>query len=86
MEPAAVQAGIAALDVPFYLHPRNPLTSWARIYALRLIGSGLFDRHWPFENVEHANKGFDAAAISENDRFKIGRVNAARLLKLPLGS
>jgi 2,3-dihydroxybenzoate decarboxylase len=170
------------LDVPFYLHPRNPLTSWAPIYAghewllgptwafgqetavhaLRLIGSGLFDRHprlqiilghlgeglpismwridnrnawvegsrghkaqqpiayyfhrnvylttsgnfrtqslidaileigsdrimfatdWPFENVEHAAKWFDAAAISENDRFKIGRVNAARLLKLDL--
>jgi 2,3-dihydroxybenzoate decarboxylase len=53
------------LDVPFYLHPRNPLPSMAQAYdghpwllgpnwafgaetavhALRLIGSGLFDRH-----------------------------------------
>ena len=53
------------LDVPFYLHPRNPLPQDARIYqgaewligptwafaqetavhALRLMGSGLFDRH-----------------------------------------
>jgi gamma-resorcylate decarboxylase len=53
------------LDVPFYLHPRNPLPSAAQIYeghpwllgptwafgqetavhALRLMASGLFDRH-----------------------------------------
>ena len=53
------------LDAPFYLHPRNPITSWAQIYdghpwlmgptwafaqetavhALRLMASGLFDRH-----------------------------------------
>jgi 2,3-dihydroxybenzoate decarboxylase len=56
---------VAKLDVPFYLHPRNPLTSMAQIYeghpwllgptwafaqetavhALRLMASGLFDRH-----------------------------------------
>jgi 2,3-dihydroxybenzoate decarboxylase len=55
----------AALDVPFYLHPRNPLPNQRRVYqgrnellgptwaftvetathALRLITSGLFDRH-----------------------------------------
>src|SRR4029078_1660881 len=54
-----------ALDVPFYLHPRNPLPQDARIYkgaewlmgpiwafghetavhALRLMGSGLFDKY-----------------------------------------
>jgi gamma-resorcylate decarboxylase len=53
------------LDVPFYLHPRNPLPSQAKIYeghtwllgptwafavetsihALRLMGSGLFDKY-----------------------------------------
>jgi gamma-resorcylate decarboxylase len=53
------------LDVPFYLHPRNPISSWAQIYdghpwllgptwafgqetavhALRLMASGLFDKH-----------------------------------------
>ena len=58
-------AACEKLGVPFYLHPRNPLPSWARIYeghpwllgptwafgnetaihALRLFGSGLFDRH-----------------------------------------
>jgi gamma-resorcylate decarboxylase len=58
-------AQVAKLDVPFYLHPRNPHLSQAQIYeghtwlmgptwafgqetavhALRLMGSGLFDRH-----------------------------------------
>ncbi len=175
-------ATVERLDVPFYLHPRNPLKRDARIYdghpwlmgpswafgqetavhALRLMGSGLFDefprlaivighmgeglpfsmwrvdncnawvenRHsypakrkiadyfsenfwittsgnfrtqalinsileigadrimfstdWPFENIDHAAVWFDQAAISENDRKKIGRTNASRLFKLGL--
>jgi 2,3-dihydroxybenzoate decarboxylase len=58
------------------------------IDAILEIGSDriMFSTDWPFENVEHAAKWFDAAAISENDRFKIGRVNAAKLLKLDLHS
>lgn len=56
---------VERLDVPFYLHPRNPLPSWSPIYqghpwllgptwafgaetavhALRLMCSGLFDKH-----------------------------------------
>ncbi len=56
---------VEKLDVPFYLHPRNPIGAWAQIYdghpwlmgptwafgqetavhALRLMASGLFDRH-----------------------------------------
>nr|BBD84685.1 putative amidohydrolase [Chromobacterium sp.] len=173
-------AAVASLDVPFYLHPRNPLPADARIYdghpwllgpawafgqetavhALRLMASGLFDElpalqiilghmgeglpysmwridhhndwtrtppgcpakkklaeyfrgnfylttsgnfhtqtlinailevgadrilfstDWPFENVDHAALWFDAAAIGENDRAKIGRSNAARLFRL----
>lgn len=58
-------ATVEKLDVPFYLHPRNPVAAWAQIYqghpwlmgptwafgqetavhALRLMASGLFDRH-----------------------------------------
>ena len=170
----------AALDRPFYLHPRDPIESWAKIYhghpwllgsawafgvetathALRLMGSGLFDRHpelqvvlghlgeglpflvwrldhrvaneprgyagqrtfqqylssnfnlttsgafrtpslhdwiseigvdrllfstdFPFEEMAWASEWFDAAPISENDRIKIGRTNAARLFRLDL--
>jgi len=173
-------ASVERLGIPFYLHPRNPLSQDSRIYdghpwllgptwafgqetavhALRLIGSGLFDEHpkleiivghmgeglpysmwridhrngwvkaphkhkarrkirdyfnenfylttsgnfrtqtlidaileisadrilfsvdWPFENVDHASDWFDSASISEADRLKIGRQNAARLFKL----
>jgi predicted TIM-barrel fold metal-dependent hydrolase len=176
-------ATVEQLDVPFYLHPRNPLKRDARIYeghpwlmgpawafgqetavhALRLMGSGLFDEHpklaivlghmgeglpfsmwrvdhcngwvenrhnypakrhiadyfsenfyittsgnfrtqalinailevgadrimfstdWPFENIDHAADWFDLVNISENDRRKIGRTNAAKLFKLNLG-
>ena len=42
----------------------------------------MFSVDWPFEEIEHAAVWFDAADISENDRLKIGRDNAARLLKL----
>ena len=171
---------VESLDVPFYLHPRNPLPGMAQIYeghpwllgptwafgqetavhALRLMGSGLFDKYprltiilghmgeglpysmwridnrnawvkatpnypakkkiaeyfqdnfylttagnfrtqtlidaileigadrilfstdWPFENIDHAADWFDVASISEADRKKIGRLNAARLFKL----
>ncbi|MES2258121.1 MAG: amidohydrolase family protein [Pseudomonadota bacterium] len=174
-------ASVQALDVPFYLHPRNPLASHAPIYeghpwllgptwafgqetavhALRLMGSGLFDAFpalkiilghlgeglpysmwrvdnrnawiegkrnysaekpisayfhenfylttsgnfrtqtlidamleigsdrilfsadWPFENIDHAADWLDTASISDNDRVKIGRGNAARLFRLP---
>ena len=173
-------AALAQLDVPFYLHPRNPMPVDSRIYqdhgwlmgptwafgqetavhALRLMGSGLFDDHpslrivighmgeglpysmwrvdhrngwmtgpkrhaakrkmadyfnenfyittsgnfrtqslvdammeissdkimfsadWPFENIDHAANWFDACSISENDRLKIGRLNAMKLFKL----
>jgi 2,3-dihydroxybenzoate decarboxylase len=175
-------AEVEKLDVPFYLHPRNPLPSAAQIYeghpwllgptwafgqetavhALRLMASGLFDAHpqlkivlghmgeglpysiwrvdhrnawtgqpprypakrklgeyfqqnfwlttsgnfrtqtligamlelgterimfstdWPFENIDHAARWFDAAPISEADRLKIGRSNAAALFRLSL--
>ncbi len=165
---------VAALGVPFYLHPRNPLPgsryyqgreallgpTWAftvetASHCLRMMVAGLFDRHpeltivighmgellpfavarteqrlshiptmklergpqeilresffittsgnfhtpsllgamlqvgadrilfaadYPFERTAEAAAWFDAAPISEGDRLKIGRTNAARLL------
>jgi 2,3-dihydroxybenzoate decarboxylase len=171
-------AKAAELNVPIYLHPRDPLASQQRIYeghpellsaawaygvetsthALRLITSGLFDRHpgvnvilghlgetlpfgiwrvqhiinrrgmckdlkkniaayladnffittsgvfrtqalldtmlevssdrilfstdYPYESAEEAATWFDSCTISERDRVKIGRENAARLFNL----
>ena len=171
---------VAELDVPFYLHPRNPLPgaiaayeghnwllgpNWAfhaetAVHALRLIGCGLFDEHpnlqiilghlgegipaylwridhrndwmkaphkyaakkwvrdyvrsnfvlttsgnfstsalnqaiteigiervlwsadYPFEDISDAAEWFDALALSEEDRRRIGRANAQKLFKL----
>ncbi len=168
---------IVELDVPFYLHPRNPLSANAGIYAgreellgptwafavetgthaLRLLTSGLFDRltdlqiilghlgeflpfaisrleqriahnpnvklgrsprqvlrenfhittsgnyhtpsllgaiaemgvdrvmfsaDYPFERMADGAEWFDAVEISEAHRLKVGRTNAATLLRL----
>jgi len=171
-------AKVAELDVPIYLHPRDPLPGQQRIYegrpellsaawaygvetsthALRLITSGMFDRHpgvnvilghlgetlpfaiwrvqhiinrrgmcedlkknvssyladnffittsgnfrtqallntmlevssdrilfstdYPYESAEEAANWFDNCPISEPDRVKIGRENAAKLFNL----
>jgi 2,3-dihydroxybenzoate decarboxylase len=171
-------AKVAELDVPIYLHPRDPLPGQQRIYegrpeltsaawaygvetsthALRLITSGLFDRHpgvnvilghlgetlpfgiwrvqhiinrrglckdlkknvgsylasnffittsgnfrtqallntmlevssdrilfstdYPYESAEEAAEWFDNCTISEPDRVRIGRENAAKLFGL----
>jgi 2,3-dihydroxybenzoate decarboxylase len=168
---------LAALDVPFYLHPRNPIPNQMRVYegrreligaawsftvdtathALRLITSGLFDRvpgaqvilghmgelvpfaisrvearvkhakavklskrptdylrsnfyvttsgnfhtpsllaaiqqmgndrvmfavDYPFELLEDGSRWLDDAPIDDEDRAKIGRDNAERLLRI----
>jgi 2,3-dihydroxybenzoate decarboxylase len=169
-------ATVEKLDVPFYLHPREPsqlkayeghpwligpaygFAAETGLHALRLLGSGLFDQHprltlilghlgenlpftlyrtdqriawspmgypakkkiseyfqsnvyittagnfrtqslidciievgadrilfstdYPFETVSEAATWFDHASISEADRLKIGRTNAAKLFKL----
>jgi 2,3-dihydroxybenzoate decarboxylase len=53
---------------------------------MMVIGSDriMFSTDWPFENIDHAAKWFDATIISESDRHKIGRDNAIKLFKLPL--
>jgi gamma-resorcylate decarboxylase len=169
-------ATVEKLDVPFYLHPREPsqlkayeghpwlvgpaygFAAETALHALRLLGSGLFDEYprltlvlghmgenlpftlyrideriawspmgypakkkiseyfqnnvycttagnfrtqslintmlevsadrilfstdYPFESVAEASTWFDNAPISEADRLKIGRTNAATLFKL----
>ena len=56
--------------------------------AMLEIGSDriMFSTDWPFENVDHAATWLDAAPISESDRLKIGRTNAAKLLKLDVSA
>jgi 2,3-dihydroxybenzoate decarboxylase len=52
--------------------------------AIRKLGCDrvLFAVDYPFEETSDAAAWFDAAEVSENDRVKIGRTNALRLLRL----
>jgi 2,3-dihydroxybenzoate decarboxylase len=74
----------------FYLTTSGNFRTQTLIDAILEISADriLFSVDWPFENVDHAADWFDAASISETDRLKIGRLNAARLLKLdtPVGA
>jgi gamma-resorcylate decarboxylase len=66
----------------FYLTTSGNFRTQSLIDAILEIGSDriLFATDWPFENIDHAADWFDNASISENDRLKIGRLNAIRLL------
>ena len=68
----------------FYLTTSGNFRTQTLIDAILEIGADriLFSTDWPFENVDHAAVWFDACAISEADRRKIGRDNAARLFGL----
>ena len=70
----------------FYLTTSGNFRTQTLIDAILEIGADrvMFSTDWPFENVDHAANWFDAASISEADRIKIGRTNAARLFKLDL--
>jgi predicted TIM-barrel fold metal-dependent hydrolase len=68
----------------FYLTTSGNFRTQTLIDAMLEIGADriLFSVDWPFENVDHASDWFDSASISETDRLKIGRGNAARLFGL----
>jgi gamma-resorcylate decarboxylase len=70
----------------FYLTTSGNFRTQTLIDAMLEIGADriLFSTDWPFENIDHASDWFDVASISENDRIKIGRTNAAKLFKLDL--
>ncbi len=68
----------------FYLTTSGNFRTQTLIDAILEVGADriLFSTDWPFENVDHAAKWFDSTSISERDRLKIGRTNAAQLFKL----
>ncbi len=68
----------------FHLTTSGNFRTQTLIDALLEMGADriLFSTDWPFENVDHASAWFDAAAISEADRIKIGRTNAVKLFNL----
>lgn len=70
----------------FFVTTSGNFRTQSLIDTMLEIGSDriMFSTDWPFENVDHAAKWFDAASISETDRLKIGRTNANKLFKLGL--
>ena len=68
----------------FYVTTSGNFRTQSLIDTMLEIGPDriLFSADWPFENVDHAANWFDRATISEADRLKIGRSNAAQLFGL----
>ena len=56
----------------------------ALIDTLLELGSDrvLFSVDYPYEGMDEQTQWFDSVPISENDRLKIGRTNAQRVLRL----
>ncbi|HET9718087.1 MAG TPA: amidohydrolase family protein [Pseudolabrys sp.] len=61
---------VEALDVPFYLHPRNPLPSWTRFYEGH---SWMLGPNWAFaaETAVHALRLIGSGLFDECPRLKI---------------
>ena len=61
---------VEALDVPFYLHPRNPLPSWTRQYEGH---NWLLGPNWAFsaETAVHALRLIGSGLFDEHPRLKM---------------
>ncbi len=61
---------VEALDVPFYLHPRNPLPSWTKAYEGH---AWLLGPNWAFsaETAVHALRLIGSGLFDEHPRLKI---------------
>lgn len=70
----------------FWLTTSGNFRTQTLIDTLLEVGADrvMFSTDWPFEDIGAAATWFDAASISEADRIKIGRTNAAKLFKLDL--
>ena len=61
---------VEALDVPFYLHPRNPLPSWSKFYEGH---QWLWGPNWAFaaETAVHALRLIGSGLFDEYPKLKI---------------
>ncbi len=61
---------VEALDVPFYLHPRNPLPSWTRFYEGH---NWMLGPNWAFaaETAVHALRLIGSGLFDECSRLKM---------------
>jgi 2,3-dihydroxybenzoate decarboxylase len=70
----------------FHVTTSGNFSTPALVNAMTELGADrvMFSVDWPFEDVGQGCAWFDAAAISEADRVKIGRDNAIKLFKLKI--
>jgi 2,3-dihydroxybenzoate decarboxylase len=70
----------------FYITTSGMFHTQTLLAAMMELGADriLFSIDWPFEDISDGAIWFDHASISESDRMKIGRTNAARLFGLDL--
>jgi 2,3-dihydroxybenzoate decarboxylase len=68
----------------FYVTTSGNFHTPTLVDAITELGADrvLFSVDYPFEECADAASWFDAAAISDGDKLKIGRTNAAQLFRL----
>jgi gamma-resorcylate decarboxylase len=68
----------------FYLTTSGTFRSQTLLNTILEVGTDrvLFSVDYPYESMRELVPWFDTCPISENDRLKIGRTNAAKLFKL----
>ena len=69
----------------FYITTAGNFRTQSLVNCILELGADriLFSTDYPFEEMSEAAAWFDATAISESDRRKIGRDNARRLFRMP---
>jgi gamma-resorcylate decarboxylase len=74
------------LRTNFYITTSGNLRTQTLLDCLLEVGADhlLFATDYPFEEVDEASDWFNTTSISENDRIKIGRLNAIKLFNLNL--
>ena len=68
----------------FFLTTSGNFNTRSLLDALLVIGSNrlLFSVDWPFEDVSDATEWFEGIGLSHEDKQKIGRENALKLMKI----
>ena len=70
----------------FFLTTSGNFNTQSLLNALQVIGADrlLFSVDWPFEDVSDAIEWFESVQLSHEDKQKIGRENALKLMKIVL--
>jgi predicted TIM-barrel fold metal-dependent hydrolase len=68
----------------FFITTSGNFSGPALLCAMLVLGAEriLFSTDWPFENIDHAASWFDSLDLSDADKIKMGRTNAAGLFRL----